>query len=69
MEKLLCKECAYFRQSLLDPSVAFCDNLGAKTSDVDYVFGYRMHYQCKPMRESTNDCGPEGKWFKSKYED
>jgi hypothetical protein len=44
--------------------VALCKNPAAKTSDVDFVFGHKTFYQCKPMRDSSKDCGTEGNWFK-----
>lgn len=64
MEPKLCKNCGWFRQFYNDPKQAYCYNPGARTDDVDLVFGYTTYYQCDAMRKSTsNQCSREGLWF------
>lgn len=65
METKLCKNCGWFRQSSVNPKRAYCHNPGAKTADVDLVFGYKTYYPCDAMRKVPgNQCGPEANWFK-----
>ena len=69
MEELYCKDCIYFRQSLVTSRGATCHNPRAKTSDIDYVFGTVTYSPCSTMRNSENECGAKAQWFQSKYED